>query len=76
MRAIQILLVSLNCLGFSAYMVKFVLKYCVQKKLPNLKDSKLTQSLYGNKTGFVRLGHIFSYHDIGITMKHYNETND
>ena len=26
------------------YMVKFVLKYCVQKELLNLKDSKLTQN--------------------------------
>ena len=33
-------------------MVKFVLKYCVQEELLNLKDSKLTQKIYGNKTGF------------------------
>ena len=39
-------------------MVKLVLKYCVQKELLNLKDLKLTQNFYGNKTGFVRLGHI------------------
>ena len=26
----------LNCLGFPAYMVKFVLKYCAQKELLNL----------------------------------------
>ena len=39
-------------------MVKLVLKYCVQKKeLLNLKDSKLIQNFYGNKTGFVRPGH-------------------
>ena len=37
-------------------MVKFVLKYCTQKELFNLKDSKLTQNFYGNKTGFVRPG--------------------
>ena len=41
-------------------MVKFVLKYCVQKELLKLKDSKLTQNFYGNKTGFVRPGHIYS----------------
>ena len=56
--AIQILYVLLNCLGFFSYMVKFVLKYCSEKELLNLKDSKLTQNFYGNKTGFVRLGHI------------------
>ena len=33
---------------------KFVLKYCVQKKLLNLKDSKLTQNFYGScQTGRV-----------------------
>ena len=37
---------------------KVVLKYCVQKELLNLKDSKLTQNFYGNKIGFVRLGYI------------------
>ena len=31
---------------------------CSEKELLNLKDSKLTQNVYGNKTGFVRLGHI------------------
>ena len=41
-------------------MVKFVLKYCVQKELLNLKDSKFTQNFYGNKTGFVRPGHIWA----------------
>ena len=41
---------------FASYMAKFVLKYCVQKKLLN---SKLTQNFYGNKTGFVRPGHIY-----------------
>ena len=46
---------------FDSYMVKFVLKYCVQKELLNLKDSKLTQNFYGNKTGFVRPGHIYRY---------------
>ena len=46
---------------FASYMVKFVLNYCVQKKLLNLKDSKLTQKFYGNKTGFVRPGHIYNY---------------
>ena len=45
--------VSFFELQISAYMVKFVLK-----ELLNLKDSKLTQSFYGNKTGFVRPGHI------------------
>ena len=34
--AIQILQVLLNCLGFPAYMVKFVLKYCAEKELLNL----------------------------------------
>ena len=37
-------------------MVKLVL--CSEKELLNLKDSKLTQKFYGNKTGFVRPGHI------------------
>ena len=36
---------------------------CSEKELLNLKDSKLTQNFYGNKTGFVRLGHIW-YHRI------------
>ena len=31
---------------------------CSEKELLNLKDSKLTQNFYGNKTGFVRPGHI------------------
>ena len=31
---------------------------CPEKELLNLKDSKLTQNFYGNKTGFVRPGHI------------------
>ena len=30
---------------------------CSEKELLNLKDSKLTQNVYGNKTGFVRPGH-------------------
>ena len=30
---------------------------CSEKELLNLKDSKLTQNFYGNKTGFVRPGH-------------------
>ena len=29
-----------------------------EKELLNLKNSKLTQNFYGNKTGFVRPGHI------------------
>ena len=35
---------------------------CSEKELLKLivKDSKLTQNFYGNKTGFVRPGHIFS----------------
>ena len=32
--------------------------FCSEKELLNLKDSKLTQKFYGNKTGFVRPGHI------------------
>ena len=32
---------------------------CSEKELLNLKDSKLTQNFYGNKTGFVRPGHIY-----------------
>ena len=36
--------------------MKLVLKYCVKKELLNLKDSKLTQNFYSNKTGFVRPG--------------------
>ena len=36
-------------------MVKLVL--CSEKELLNLKDSKLTQNFYGNKTGFVRPDH-------------------
>ena len=31
---------------------------CSEKELLNLKDSKLTKNFYGNKTGFVRPGHI------------------
>ena len=31
---------------------------CSEKDLLNFKDSKLTQKFYGNKTGFVRPGHI------------------
>ena len=34
---------------------------CSEKELLNLKDSKLTQNFYGNKTGFVRSGHIYIY---------------
>ena len=34
---------------------------CSEKELLNLKDSKLTQNFYGNKTGFVRPGHILCY---------------
>ena len=33
---------------------------CSEKELLNLKDSKLTQNFYSNKTGFVRPGHIYS----------------
>ena len=32
--------------------------FCSEKELLNLKDLKLTQKFYGNKTGFVRPGHI------------------
>ena len=32
---------------------------CSEKELLNLKDSKLCQNCYGNKTGFVRPGHIY-----------------
>ena len=32
--------------------------FCSEKELLNLKDLKLTQKFYGNKTGFVRSGHI------------------
>ena len=31
---------------------------CPEKELLNLKDSKLTQNFYGNKTDFFRPGHI------------------
>ena len=42
---------------FASYMVKFVLKYCVQKKS------------YGNKTGFVRPGHILcEYKLLGVDI--------
>ena len=34
---------------------------CSEKELLNLKDSKLTQNFYGNKTDFVRLGDIYTY---------------
>ena len=33
---------------------------CSEKELLNLKDSKLTQNFYGNKTGFVRPSHIYN----------------
>ena len=32
--------------------------FCSEKELLNLKDLKLTQKFYSNKTGFVRSGHI------------------
>ena len=32
---------------------------CSEKELLNLNDSNLIQNFYGNKTGFVRPGHIF-----------------
>ena len=32
---------------------------CSEKELLNLKYSKFTQNFYGNKTGFVRPGHIW-----------------
>ena len=35
--------------------------WCSEKDILNLKDSKLTQNFYGNKTGFVRLGHIYTF---------------
>ena len=44
---------------------------CSEKELLNLKDSKLTQSFYGNKTGFVRLGHIFT-NNVRIHNNTYN----
>ena len=34
---------------------------CSEKELLNLKDSKLTENFYGNKTGFVRPGHILQF---------------
>ena len=34
---------------------------CSEKELLNLKDSKLTQNFYGNKTDFVRLGHLLCF---------------
>ena len=54
-------------------MVKFVLHKILhsEKELLNLKDSKLTQNFYGNKTGFVRPGHNCSYH---LAKTGYNET--
>ena len=33
---------------------------CSEKELLNLQDSKLTRNFYGNKTGFVRPGHIYT----------------
>ena len=38
---------------------------CSEKELLNLKDSKLTQNFYGNKTGFVRPGH-------NLQFKHFH----
>ena len=35
---------------------------CSEKELLNLKDSKLTQNFYGNKTGFVRPGHTYIFY--------------
>ena len=32
---------------------------CSEKELLNLKDLRLSQNFYGNKTGFVRLGHVY-----------------
>ena len=41
---------------------------CSEKELLNLKDSKLTQNFYGNKTGFVRLGHNYISSTIAIAI--------
>ena len=38
-------------------MMKFLIKYCYEKELLNLKGSKLGQILGANKTGFHRLSH-------------------
>ena len=57
------------CYSNSASFIELLRSFCIQgeacakilyleKELLNLKDSKLTQNFYGNKTGFVRLGHI------------------
>ena len=41
---------------------------CSEKNLLNLKESKLTQKFYGNKTGFVRPGHIY-VHSLDINSR-------
>ena len=44
--------VLLNSLGIFVYMMKFLIKYYVRKKILNLKGSKLGQILCADKTGF------------------------
>ena len=42
---------------------------CSEKELLNLKDSKLTQNFYGNKTGLVRPGHIYCIKTVKLHNK-------
>ena len=61
----------LNCLGFLLATVhgEVCAKIlCSEKELLNLKDSKLTQNFYGNKTGFIRPGHIYITTKISIAI--------
>ena len=54
------------CYSNSINFIELLSSFCIhdakilrsEKELLNLKDSKLTQNFYGNKTGFVRPGHI------------------
>ena len=52
--------------SFRIHSEAFAKILCSEKELLNLKDSKLTQNFYGNKTGFVRPGHNY----VALIMLH------
>ena len=69
-----------RCYSNSVSFIELLRSFCIhgeacakilysEKELLNLKDSKLTQHFYGNKTGFVRPGHIYIY---GNTVPHFH----
>ena len=66
------------CYSNSVNFIELLRSFCIhgeacakilysEKELLNLKDSKLTQNFYGNKTGFVRPGHIFPVKKLLVT---------